>query len=83
MRIGGDSVDVKEKVYHILQAINAGEKDITADKLGMDKTTFRNLCELIENNNWIDGIDDQYYEVDFSNAKLTNEGKNYLMRNSI
>lgn len=83
MRIGGDIVDVKEKVYHILQAINAGEKDITADNLEIDQDELRSLCELIENNNWIDGIDDQYYEVDFSNAKLTNEGKNYLMRNSI
>ncbi|PFT90002.1 hypothetical protein COK66_22920 [Bacillus cereus] len=76
-------MDVKEKVYHILQAINAGEKDITADNLEIDQEELRSLCELIENNNWIDGIDDQYYEVDFSNAKLTNEGKNYLMRNSI
>ncbi|OTW86279.1 YjcQ family protein [Bacillus toyonensis] len=76
-------MDVKEKVYHILQAINAGEKDITADNLEIDQDELRSLCELIENNNWIDGIDDQYYEVDFSNAKLTNEGKNYLMRNSI
>ncbi|BCC08467.1 hypothetical protein BCM0060_4730 [Bacillus cereus] len=76
-------MNVKEIVYHILQAINAGEKDITADKLGIDKTTLKNLCELIEENDWADGIDDQYYEVDFSNAKLTNKGKNYLMRNSI
>lgn len=83
MRIGGDIVDVKEKVYHILQAINAGEKDIIADNLEIDQDELKSLCELIENNNWIEGIDDQYYEVDFSNAKLTNEGKNYLMRNSI
>ncbi|MCU5306707.1 hypothetical protein OB974_05180 [Bacillus cereus] len=76
-------MDVKEKVYHILQAINAGEENITADNLEIDQEELRSLCELIENNNWIDGIDDQYYEVDFSNAKLTNEGKNYLMRNSI
>lgn len=76
-------MDVKEVVYHILQAINAGEKNITADNLEIDQEELRSLCELIENNNWIDGIDDQYYEVDFSNAKLTNEGKNYLMRNSI
>lgn len=83
MRIGGDIVGVKEKVYHILQAINAGEENITADNLEIDREELRALCELLENNNWIDGIDDQYYEVDFSNAKLTNEGKNYLMRNFI
>ncbi|MED2917040.1 YjcQ family protein [Bacillus thuringiensis] len=76
-------MDVKEIVYHILQAINAGQKNITADKLEIDETTFRDLCEWIEDNNWAVGIDCQYYQVDFSNAKVTNEGKNYLMQKSI
>ncbi|HDR7386937.1 TPA: hypothetical protein QCX13_000124 [Bacillus toyonensis] len=76
-------MDVKEIVYHILQAINAGEKNITADNLEIDEKTFRDLCEWIEDKNWTVGIDCQYYQVDFSNAKVTNEGKNYLMQKSI
>ncbi|PFS09625.1 hypothetical protein COK55_27100 [Bacillus cereus] len=76
-------MDVKEKVYHILQAIHAGEKNITADNLEIDEETLRGLCELIEDNNWAVDIDCQYYQVDFSNAKVTNEGKRYLIRKSI
>ncbi|WP_176527246.1 YjcQ family protein [Bacillus cereus] len=76
-------MDVKEIVYHILQAINAGEKNITADNLKIDEKTFRDLCEWIQDNNWTVGINFQYYQVDFSNAKLTNKGKNYLMQKSI
>ncbi|MCC2412616.1 MULTISPECIES: YjcQ family protein [Bacillus cereus group] len=76
-------MDVKEIVYRILQAIHNGEKNITADNLEIDEKTFRGLCELIEDNNWAVGIDCQYFEVDFSNAKVTNAGRNYLMKKSI
>ncbi|MCZ6942387.1 hypothetical protein EJ131_17965 [Bacillus mycoides] len=83
MRIGGDIVDVKEIICQILEAINADEKDITADKLEVDETTFRDLCELVEDNNLAVGIDCQYLEVDFSNAKVTLKGEKYLRQKSI
>lgn len=83
MRIGGDIVDVKEIICQILEAINADEKDITADKLEVDETTFRGLCEFVEDNNLAVGIDCQYLEVDFSNAKVTLKGEKYLRQKSI
>ncbi|MGF2618669.1 YjcQ family protein [Bacillus cereus] len=76
-------MDVKEIICQILGTINAGEKDITADKLEVDKTMFRDLCEWIEDNDLAVGIDFQYYEVDFSNAKVTSQGEKYLRQKSI
>ncbi|WP_269481501.1 YjcQ family protein [Bacillus mycoides] len=76
-------MDVKEIICQILEAINADEKDITADKLEVDETTFRDLCELVEDNNLAVGIDCQYLEVDFSNAKVTLKGEKYLRQKSI
>lgn len=81
--MGGDILEVKEIVCKILEAINNGEKNINADKLEIDEQTFRDLCEWIEDNNWVVGIDSQYYEVDFSNAKVTLEGEKYLKQKSI
>ncbi|PFJ93208.1 hypothetical protein COJ11_14720 [Bacillus cereus] len=76
-------MDVKEIICQILEAINADEKDITADKLEVDETTFRDLCEWIEDNNLAVGIDCQYLKVDFSNAKVTLKGEKYLRQKSI
>ncbi|KAA0762986.1 hypothetical protein [Bacillus sp. SH5-2] len=76
-------MDVKEIICQILEAINAGEKDITADKLEVDKTILRDLCEWIDDNDLAVGIDFQYYEVDFSNAKVTSKGEKYLKQKSI
>lgn len=76
-------MDVKEIICQILEAINVGEKNINADKLEIDEKTFRDLCEWIEDNNLVVGIDSQYYQVDFSNAKVTSEGEKYLKQKSI
>ncbi|MCU5682777.1 hypothetical protein OCF64_13000 [Bacillus wiedmannii] len=72
-----------EIACQILEAISADEKNITADKLGVDRTTFRELCEWLEDNDLAVGIDFQYLEVDFSNAKVTFEGEKYLRQKSI
>ncbi|PFR51029.1 YjcQ family protein [Bacillus cereus] len=76
-------MDVNEMICQILEAINADEKEITAEKLEVDETMFRYSCELIEGNNLAVGIDCQYFEVDFSNAKVTSKGEKYLRQKSI
>ncbi|WP_445819131.1 YjcQ family protein [Bacillus sp. FSL R9-9410] len=51
---------------------------MNVDKLKIHETLFRGIYGWLEEKNWINGINLQYYSMDFSNVKVTFTGKNYL-----
>ncbi|PEF43825.1 hypothetical protein CON22_24695 [Bacillus cereus] len=71
-------LEFKKVIYLILESLSNGKKNLTADKLEIDEILFRETCEWLEERNLVNGIDFQYYMIDFSNAKVTSEGMNYL-----
>lgn len=71
-------MEFNEFIHSILEALDKGEKDITANSLQIKEGFLRETCEWLEDKDLIEGVDYQYYSVDFSDATITSKGKEYL-----